>query len=118
MSFLNTLFHVFDDMCDQYNVYKLETIGDCYVATVGLVTGNTVSAQLYANDLILRDSMIRKKSVANAKDLVGFAKAMMVGSKQITKPGVNTPAIMRIGMHTVGDIMIMICFLFSSLFFL
>ena len=101
MVFLNDLFHVFDGLCDQHNVYKLETIGDCYVATVGLVTGNLVSAQVNASDLSLRDSMTRRKSAANGKDLVDFAKAMLLGSRKVMKPEVNTPAIMRIGIHTV-----------------
>ena len=102
MSFLNDLFHVFDGLCDQYNVYKLETIGDCYVATVGLVTGNMVSAQLYAHDVTLRESMRgNKEAVTNCKDLVGFAKAMLIESRQVVKPVVNTPALMRIGLHTV-----------------
>ena len=104
MSFLNDLFNVFDGLCDHHNVYKLETIGDCYVATVGLVTGNTVSAQLYDTDLNLRASMLRSRSVANGGDIVGFAKAMLVGSRQVLKPEVNTPAIMRIGIHTVSKI--------------
>merc|ERR1712144_60956 len=43
MVFLNDLFQVFDGMCDQYHVHKLETVGDCYVATVGVVTGELAS---------------------------------------------------------------------------
>jgi class 3 adenylate cyclase len=100
MSFLNDLFNVFDGLCDQHNVYKQETIGDCYVATVGLVTGKTMSAQLYDIDLTLGDSMERRNSAANGGDLIGFAKAMLVGSRKVLKPEVNTPAIMRIGIHT------------------
>ena len=65
MSFLNDLFHVFDGLCDQYNVYKVETIGDCYVATVGLVTGNMLSKKLYASDLTLQDFMRDNKEARN-----------------------------------------------------
>jgi class 3 adenylate cyclase len=100
MSFLNDLFNVFDGLCDQYNVYKLETIGDCYVATVGLVTGHLVSAQIHDTDFSLRDPTTRSNSAANGRDLVAFAKAMLSGSRQVMKPVVNTPAIMRIGIHT------------------
>lgn len=100
MSFLNDLFNVFDGLCDQYNVYKQETIGDCYVATVGLVTGNMVSSRLYGKDQTLRDFMRGQEAVANGRDLVGFAKAMLIESRKVTKPEVNTPAIMRIGIHT------------------
>jgi ubiquitin carboxyl-terminal hydrolase 48 len=107
MSFLNDLFNVFDGLCDQYNVYKLETIGDCYVATVGLMTGKTMSRRLHDADakstpsfLKEQESMRGKEAVANGRDLVGFAKAMLLESRQVVKPEVNTPAIMRIGIHT------------------
>ena len=43
MEYLNKLFEGFDRLCDEHNAYKVETIGDCYVATVGLVTGRTLS---------------------------------------------------------------------------
>merc|ERR1711970_32643 len=46
MVFLNDLFQVFDCLCDDFNVYKIETIGDCYVATVGLVTGRMIRGDI------------------------------------------------------------------------
>merc|ERR1711985_95565 len=49
MVFLNDLFHVFDGMCDEYNVYKIETIGDCYVAAVGVVTGELMNMKVAAS---------------------------------------------------------------------
>merc|ERR1711977_718763 len=97
MVFLNDLFHVFDGMCDEYNVYKLETVGDCYVATVGVVTGELVSME--ACGMTITDSMEEGISASNSKDLVGFAKAMIGASRGILKPEVDIPAIMRIGIH-------------------
>ena len=38
MLYLNELFKTFDGLCDQFKVYKIETVGDCYVAAVGVVT--------------------------------------------------------------------------------
>ena len=32
MSFLNNVFESLDHLTDMYNVYKVETVGDCYVA--------------------------------------------------------------------------------------
>ena len=103
MVFLNDLFHVFDGMCDEYNVYKLETVGDCYVATVGVVTGELVSVATDASTRsALANSMEEEISASNSKDLVGFAKAMIRASRAILKPEVDTPAIMRIGIHVVS----------------
>lgn len=100
MVFLNDLFHVFDGMCDEYNVYKLETVGDCYVATVGVVTGMVVSSKLYGFEASPNDSLVKQACTSNSKDLVGFAKAMVRGSRKVLKPVLNTPATMRIGIHT------------------
>ena len=107
MVFLNDLFQVFDGMCDQYNVHKLETVGDCYVATVGVVTGELVSpgdgnSSRGERSLRSTDATTRNASTLNARDLVGFAKAMIRGSREVMKPEVDTPAIMRIGIHTVS----------------
>merc|ERR1711985_111287 len=123
MVFLNDLFTKFDGMCDEYNVYKVETIGDCYVASVGVVTGEMVSEQVpnsrcnsesaQALEQMEEDSENPLRSIAsknnsmavtaaamNSRDLVGFAKAMIRISRQVMKPGVKTPAILRVGMHT------------------
>merc|ERR1712176_503753 len=100
MVFLNDLFHVFDNMCDEYNVYKLETVGDCYVATVGVVTGMIVSSKLYGFEAQPNDSLVKQACTSNSKDLVGFAKAMIRGSRKVLKPVLKTPATMRVGIHT------------------
>ena len=39
MVFLNDLFRQFDKLCCQHHVYKVETIGESYIAAVGVVTG-------------------------------------------------------------------------------
>merc|ERR1712190_135959 len=86
MVFLNELFQVFDGLCDDFNVYKIETVGDCYVATVGVVTGERVSSKVDADapdsssdlaaSLLAKDSAsTASASASNAADLIGFAKA-------------------------------------------
>ena len=105
MVFLNDLFTKFDGMCDEYNVYKVETIGDCYVASVGVVTGEMVSEPVGTKGTSAQLPSYSSNETAiaagrNCRDLVGFAKAMIRISRQVMKPGVKTPAILRVGMHT------------------
>jgi len=111
MVFLNELFQVFDGLCDDFNVYKIETVGDCYVAAVGVVTGEMVTAEVRADapdspgDLAAslpakEQASTASASASNAADLIGFAKAMLHGSREVIKPEVNTPAALRIGVHS------------------
>merc|ERR1711959_604914 len=114
MVFLNELFQVFDGLCDDFNVYKIETVGDCYVAAVGVVTGEMVTAEVRADapdsasdlaslptkEKASNASASASASASNAADLIGFAKAMLHGSREVMKPEVNTPATLRIGVHS------------------
>ena len=123
MVFLNDLFQVFDGLCDDFNVYKIETVGDCYVATVGVATGEMVTEQVRADapdsssdlaaSLLAKDSASNASaSASNAINLIGFAKAMVLGSRQVMKPVVGTPATLRVGIHSVSS-----CALFPFLSF-
>ena len=123
MVFLNDLFQVFDGLCDDFNVYKIETVGDCYVATVGVATGEMVTEQVRADapdsssdlaaSLLAKDSASNASaSASNATNLIGFAKAMVLGSRQVMKPVVGTPATLRVGIHSVSS-----CALFPFLSF-
>jgi len=114
MVFLNDLFQVFDGLCDDFNVYKVETVGDCYVGTVGVATGEMVTEQVSPDapdsSSDLAASMIAKEnasdasfSASNAADLIGFAKAMVLGSRHVVKPVVGTPATLRVGIHSVSS---------------
>ena len=105
MSFLNDLFAMFDGLCDDFNVYKIETVGDCYVASVGVVTGEQESVRSphisdSSSDMYESTGMLESTSALNAKDLVEFAKAMIWGSRRVMKPEVGAPATLRVGLHT------------------
>ena len=117
-TFLNELFHIFDSLCDEHDAYKLETVGDCYVATVGLVTGErinltspkesdsarkmhrSVMQSTVSCDALSSAGSMRSASSVNIRNLLEFAKAMVRGSRQVMKPEVRTPAIMRVGIHS------------------
>ena len=113
MEYLNKLFEGFDRLCDEHNAYKVETIGDCYVATVGLVTGRMLFRKAEEQSAaspgvslrkITEDTSSQSRIVAsersvrfaqdspddiedaareNTRDLTLFAKAMICQSKTV-----------------------------------
>jgi Adenylate and Guanylate cyclase catalytic domain len=45
---LETLYHAFDEIATRRRVFKVETVGDCYVAVCGLVRYYYCMIQLFA----------------------------------------------------------------------
>jgi len=127
MVYLNDLFELFDLLCDGYEVYKVETVADCYVAAVGVVTGNIlnrkVSMSTFDEDLLTESqrNMAEPKSPAtpsamthsppgtselieaaeyNTGCLIEFSKAIIEQAQQVIQPILNTPTQIRVGVHT------------------
>jgi class 3 adenylate cyclase len=61
---LETLFRSFDDIAKKRRVFKVETVGDCYVAVTGLPDprkDHAVAMARYANDCMTRMRWLSKK---------------------------------------------------------
>jgi len=82
MDMLNELFSRFDALCEKHNVYKVETIGDCFMAVAGLPVPDE------RHPVMLAD----------------FALDMIEAAKEVTSPVDGSPLRIRIGMHS-GSIM-------------
>jgi class 3 adenylate cyclase len=93
MIMLNRLFTLFDDICDNHNIYKVETIGDAYMCVAGL---NMKS------EAIQGDQAENTCSKYHAKRMLVFAKDVVSNAKTVISPE-NTPVEVRIGLHT-GDV--------------
>jgi len=89
---LQDLFSRFDALCDLHGVQKLETIGDAYICTAGLL-----------DDCAVEDAA---KNVLNlAKDMVRASQEVLVPCK--TKTFLDMPSYenlhIRVGIH-VGNV--------------
>ncbi|EFJ42174.1 guanylyl and adenylyl cyclase family member [Volvox carteri f. nagariensis] len=78
MAFLNTLFTRFDAMLDFYRVYKVETIGDCYMVAGGLIRED-------------EDGMAAVQ---------GGGTAMLRAAACVRLPTTGAPVKIRVGIHS------------------
>ena len=74
---LHELFSKYDHLCTQYGIYKVETIGDCYMACSGVLVDNP----------------------EHALNIVEFGKAMLAVSAKVQNP-LGGRVKIRIGVHT------------------
>ncbi|PNH06625.1 Soluble guanylate cyclase 88E, partial [Tetrabaena socialis] len=92
MSFLNDLFTRLDGLLDEYGVYKVETIGDCYVAAGGLmrVDEETGAVTVRSDDV----------DPQHANSTVQFAKALLRAASRVSLPTTGQPVRLRVGIHS------------------
>merc|ERR1711959_339908 len=123
MAFLNDLFTRFDQLCESFAVYKVETVGDCYVVAVGVVTGvvstHSVVGEGETNSLLLLEGeeeeeddlpekmklnkrRRREGAVENTLCLVRFARAILEDTRHMVLPGLEDQDLLklRVGIHT------------------
>jgi class 3 adenylate cyclase len=77
MELLHELFTKFDRLCLHHGVYKVETVGDCYMACTGVVT----------------------EDPAHAAHMVDFAQDMLGTAAGVTWP-LGSSVRVRIGVHS------------------
>ncbi|KAL6752720.1 hypothetical protein V8C86DRAFT_2748763 [Haematococcus lacustris] len=103
MVFLNTLFALFDSLCDKHGVMKVETAGDCYIVAggiLGLPNNKSGPCSQGVLDDGFTEVLQEHDPVDSASRVMAFAKDMMAASKTVMTPHNNQPVVIRIGMHT------------------
>ncbi|GLI67458.1 hypothetical protein VaNZ11_011655 [Volvox africanus] len=93
MAFLNDLFTCFDNRLEEFGVYKVETIGDCYFVAGGLIHEDEHGMPAVR----ARDS---HADPLHAEKVFMFAKAMLAAASEVALPTSGCPVRMRIGIHT------------------
>ncbi|KAF5831695.1 nucleotide cyclase [Dunaliella salina] len=96
MAFLNTLFSHFDKLIDIHGVHKVETAGDCYICSGGIVRPADGFAGMEVEE--------SHDPAESAYRVMEFAKAILDVAGQVEMPNTQQqPVRIRIGMHT-GDV--------------
>jgi class 3 adenylate cyclase len=91
MEFLNRLYTVYDDLCGVYGVYKVETVGDCYVVAGGLIqTDEEGFSAVVAGS----------QGSAHAQAVFKFAKAILREAAGHTYPHNGQSVRLRVGLHS------------------
>ncbi|GLC40276.1 hypothetical protein PLESTM_001032600, partial [Pleodorina starrii] len=78
MLLLHELFCKYDAIADEMGIYKVETIGDCYMAASGLLTEDS----------------------AHAASLVAFGKAIIHAAATVHNPKTGAGVQIRVGVHS------------------
>lgn len=129
MRFLNTLYARFDALLENYNVFKVETIGDCYVAAAGIGLrsfargANHSTCSVSPRNALLKSTLPNtyqfidvfqatpkstlltfeaRKTIAtvSSEEILKFAKCMLQAAREVKLPGRDEGVNLRIGLHS------------------
>lgn len=82
MNFLNELYTVFDDLVDEFDLYKLDTVGDCYIIVAGMTSQDDDGFMCVGQP---GASGGRETLAANAQSMMECAKAMLRESTAVRR---------------------------------
>lgn len=100
MYILNKLFSKYDKLTDEFDVYKVETAGDCYITCDGIFEEGIVPHTIKKGQLENRKNNDPEYS---AKKLLKFAIEVIQQTKTMVFRCYNSTISVRIGLH-IGDV--------------
>ena len=82
MHFLNELYEAFDGLVDDYDMYKLDIVGDCYIVVAGLIKEDQ-------DGFVCVEELAPEQTTRNAHNILQFGKAMLrkARSKPVSTAG-------------------------------
>jgi class 3 adenylate cyclase len=99
LEFLNTVFTRFDILCDEHGVHKMETAGDCYVASAG-VTRRIHTTPLFEVTSCSHTSIDEAQMCLDAERVLSFGISAMESVSRMRMPHDGTPVVIRVGIHS------------------
>jgi len=97
MRFLNTLFGRLDALLDSYpSVFKLETAGDCYIVSSGILTRDPATGMTR----VLDASSCPASHARYAADVLAFARDLIRAVRKMHMPGTSGHVKVRVGIHS------------------
>ncbi|KAF5834574.1 hypothetical protein DUNSADRAFT_8699 [Dunaliella salina] len=96
MEMLNALFSRVDKLTDKYKVHKVETAGDCYIVSSGVLSDQTFNGFPCTLDH-------HGHPEVSASRVMEFAKAVLQETAKVNMPHSSNPVQMRVGIHS-GDV--------------
>ncbi|KAF5832535.1 hypothetical protein DUNSADRAFT_11530 [Dunaliella salina] len=97
MVFLNTLFSLFDQLTNMHRVHKVETAGDCYVVSGGIMSSQQSSDGF---QVVAEEEM---DPAVSARQVMECAKAMLEVANQVKMPDTHQHTHTHTRLHT-GDV--------------
>jgi len=96
MYVLNKLFVLYDDLSSDFDVYKVETAGDCYIACHGIFEENVFPHRMSTQQ---RDCKRNSNPLKSTRTILAFAEEVIQKTKTLKFRCFDFPIQIRIGMH-------------------
>mmetsp|Transcript_9359 Transcript_9359/g.25236 ORF Transcript_9359/g.25236 Transcript_9359/m.25236 type:complete len:447 (+) Transcript_9359:4403-5743(+) len=94
--FLNNLFSMCDRLTDKHGVHKVETAGDCYIVSGGIMSNHPTNGFLCTKEEVGEPEDPQRW----ARQVLEFSKDLLYEAKKVCMPHTGEPVSVRIGIHS------------------
>ncbi len=101
MYILNKLFFLYDSLCNEMHIHKLETAGDCYIACHGVFDEALFPLKICKKQISKERD--RKDAKYSALKLLEFSKRLISETKKLEFKFLEKSVSIRVGLH-IGNV--------------